>query len=123
MIKLPYGLADFHDLITEGYVYVDRTAHIRYVEDFGRNLVFIRPRRFGKSLWLNTLGCYYDLALAGERDRLFGRLAIGRDPTPLANRYFVLAWDFSLVDARGSVDEITARLWEHCNVRIESFLT
>lgn len=122
MIKLPYGLTDFYDLVTQGYLYVDRTCHIRHVEDLGRALIFIRPRRFGKSLWLKTLSAYYDVRLAGEFDRLFGGLDVGREPTPLRNRYFVLEWDFSTVDARGSVDEIAVRLYKHANTRIETFL-
>ena len=121
-MKLPYGLADYYDLITGGYLYVDRTSHIRFIEDFGRALVFIRPRRFGKSLWLRTLACYYDLRLAEEFDRLFGHLAAGREPTPLHNRYFVLEWDFSLVDPRGDAGDIGGKLWKHCNGRIKAFL-
>jgi hypothetical protein len=123
MLKLPYGIADFHHLITAGYAYVDRTAAIRQVEDLGEALLFIRPRRFGKSLWLDTLRCYYDLRLAGELRSLFGRLAIGRDPTPLANRYFVLVWDFSAVDPRGSADEIGARLHGYVNNTLRTFLS
>jgi len=51
----PYGLADYRTLIRDGFVYLDRTQHIREIEDLGRHLLFVRPRRFGKSLWLSTL--------------------------------------------------------------------
>jgi len=122
MLRFPYGLADFYRIATEGYLYVDRTAYIRRMEALGDSLLFIRPRRFGKSLWLQTLACYYDLRLAGEFDRLFGGLEIGRDPTPSANRYFVLQWDFSEIDPRGRVEEIAARLREHVAYRIQAFL-
>ena len=97
-MKIPYGIADFYALRTEGYLYVDRTDHIRAVEEAGKALLFLRPRRFGKSLWLRTLACYYDLRYADEHERLFGDLAIGTDPTGEAHRYFVLAWDFSDID-------------------------
>lgn len=50
MLKFPYGLADFPRLIREGYVYVDRTAHLRDVEDLGAQLLFVRPRRFAREL-------------------------------------------------------------------------
>ncbi|MCP4593212.1 MAG: AAA family ATPase [bacterium] len=66
MIKIPYGLADYRSLINGGYLYVDRTAYIRRVEEFGLALLLIRPRRFGKSLFQQTLRCYYDLRLAEE---------------------------------------------------------
>ena len=68
MIKFPYGIADFRRIRREGRVYVDRTAHIRDVEDLGDVLVFLRPRRFGKSLWLSTLATYYDLRYGDEFD-------------------------------------------------------
>ncbi len=97
-MRIPYGVADFYSLRTEGSLYVDRTDRIAVVEDLGRSLLFLRPRRFGKSLWLSTLACYYDLALEGEHERLFGDLAIGGAPTPLAHRYFILRWDFSEID-------------------------
>ena len=122
MLKFPYGLADFPRLIREGYVYVDRTMHIRDVEELGAQLLFIRPRRFGKSLWLRTLATYYDLSTAEEHDQLFGGLAIGHDPTPEAHRYFVLRWDFSNVSPRGTVDEVSRALHAYVNTTLESFL-
>ena len=54
-MKLPYGIADFYSLVTSGYRYVDRTARIRTIEEMGRSLLFLRPRRFGKSLFVSTL--------------------------------------------------------------------
>ena len=120
-MKFPYGIADFHKLITSGYFYVDRTSHIPGIEDAGEQLLFLRPRRFGKSLLLSMLENYYDLAKADEFDRLFGGLAIGRNPTPKANQYFVLKWDFSAVDPSGDAEQIRRALREHINDRIEKF--
>ncbi|MCP4662906.1 MAG: AAA family ATPase, partial [bacterium] len=97
-MKIPYGVADFYSLRTEGNLYVDRTDRIAVVEDLGKSLLFLRPRRFGKSLWLATLASYYDLRLEGEHEALFGDLAIGKAPTTRAHRYFVLRWDFSEID-------------------------
>ena len=127
-MKLPYGIADFRSLITDGYVYVDRTAHIRTMEELGRSLLFVRPRRFGKSLWLHTLSAYYDLRHRDEHQLLFGDLAIGREPTPLAHRYFVLEWNFSNIDplGAGSADPVAgigALLEDYVNGTIENFLT
>ncbi len=96
-------------------LYVDRTAYIRELEQRGRPLVFLRPRRFGKSLWLDTLANYYDLTRRDEFEDLFGDLDVGRDPTPLANRYFVMTWDFSELSGRGGGDKITADLNEYVN--------
>ncbi|MCP4662378.1 MAG: AAA family ATPase [bacterium] len=121
MIQFPYGIADFRRIRRQGRVYVDRTAHIRDLEMLGDVLVFLRPRRFGKSLWLQTLANYYDLRRKGELDELFGGLAIGRQPTPLAHRYFVLQWNFSNVDPSGGVEQIAERLRKHVSSRAAAF--
>ena len=84
-MKFPYGLSDFRTLIQEGYFYQDRTDRIPMLEEAGRQLIFIRPRRFGKSLLLSMLEHYYDVNQAARFDALFGHLAIGRHPTPQRN--------------------------------------
>ena len=121
MMEFPYGIADFRRIRQQGLVYVDRTGHIRDGERLGSILVFLRPRRFGKSLWLQTLANYYDLRRAGEFGEIFGGLAIGENPTPNANRYFVLQWNFSTVDPGGSVGEIAENLREHVCSRAKNF--
>ncbi|MFZ1505561.1 MAG: AAA family ATPase, partial [Anaerolineae bacterium] len=102
-------------------MYIDRTDRIALVEEAGKQLVFLRPRRFGKSLWLSTLENYYDVAKAGEFAQLFGDLAIGRNPTPGHNSYFILRWDFSLVSAQGGIAEIGQAVHAHINARIQGF--
>jgi len=123
MIKFPYGIADFLRIRREGMVYVDRTAYLREVENLGDVLAFLRPRRFGKSLWLHTLATYYDLRYAGEFDEIFGGLAIHRRPTPLAHRYFILQWNFSRVTSRGDVGAIAASLRDHVLSRAKAFVS
>lgn len=123
MLKLPYGIADFQALIRDGYVYIDRTSHIHDLESLGRYLLFVRPRRFGKSLWLQTLAAYYDFRTEAAHEELFGDLAIGREPTPNAHRYFVLKWDFSDVTSSGSVGEIATSLNSYINTTFEIFLS
>jgi hypothetical protein len=120
-MRFPYGLSDFATLIGEGYFYQDRTDRIPLLEEAGRQLIFIRPRRFGKSLLLSMLEHYYDVNRAARFDALFGHLAIGQHPTPLRNQYFVMKWDFSLVKAQGAVKEIEAALHQHLNDRIAQF--
>lgn len=97
-VKFPYGLADFYSIRKEGYFYQDRTAFIRTVEERGKQLVFLRPRRFGKSMWISTLANYYNVARATDFAMLFGDLAIGQNPTLLHNQHFILRWDFLVVD-------------------------
>jgi len=121
MIKFPYGMSDFRQIITEGYFYCDRTAAIPLLER-GKTQLFIRPRRFGKSLALSMLENYYDIARKDAFDDIFGRLAIGRDPTPLRNSYFILRLDFSCVDPMGTPEDVKRSLYNHINVRLENFV-
>ncbi len=120
-IKIPYGIANFQTLIKESYFYQDRTAKIPLIEEAGKQLLFLRPRRFGKSLLLSMLENYYDLNKAEQFETLFGDLAIGQNPTPLHNQYFVMKWDFSTIAAHGSVEDIEKRIHEHLNGCIAGF--
>ncbi len=121
MLKFPYGFSDFHLLKTENYFYVDRTSHIPLIENAGHQLLFLRPRRFGKSLLLSMLENYYDVAKASEFDNLFGQLAIGKNPTPKRNQYLVMKWDFSVVEPQDDVKGIRKSLHDHLNNRIKRF--
>ncbi len=120
-MKFPYGISDFKKINTQGYFYCDRTDKIPVLEQSNSQL-FIRPRRFGKSLVLSMLENYYDVARADEFDQIFGHLAIGKNPTRLRNSYFILRWDFSCVDITGSVSDLKKSLFNHLNARIEDFI-
>ncbi|OQX05851.1 MAG: hypothetical protein BWK73_32480 [Thiothrix lacustris] len=108
-MKIPYGESNFNTVISGGYVYVDKTAYITQLEDAGKYLFLLRPRRFGKSLFLSMLEYYYDVAYRDQFDTLFGRLAIGQHPTPLRNSYQVLFMDFSGIDTDEGHDTILQR--------------
>ena len=100
-LQIPYGIFDFKRIRTEGYCYIDKTGYIPALEQSGSFLFFVRPRRFGKSLFINMLRCYYDLAEKDNFERLFGGLAIAEKPTRNVNRYQVLYMDFSEVNRGG----------------------
>ena len=121
MLKFPYAIREFEKLIKGGFLYLDRTHYIPFIEDWGFELLFLRPRRFGKSLWLSTLMNYYDISKADDFEQLFGHLAIGKEPTTLHNSYLVMRWDFSRVSAQGSIGNIQEDLNRHINDRIERF--
>ncbi len=70
-MEFPYGLSDFATLRKEGYWYLDRTDRLPALEAAGRQILFLRPRRFGKSLLLSMLAQYYDLNQAEQ----FGALS------------------------------------------------
>jgi hypothetical protein len=120
-MKFPYGICDFNKIATKGYFYCDRTDRIKMLEDAGDSLLFLRPRRFGKSLLLSMLANYYDVALKDRFEEVFGNLLIGKNPTESHNKYFILEWDFSCVDSSGSADDIKQSLYDHINACIEGF--
>ncbi|MGB0931318.1 MAG: AAA family ATPase, partial [Chitinophagales bacterium] len=97
MMKIPYGsVGTFNDLVTQGYLYVDRTMYLEKLEALNKkHLFFLRPRRFGKSLFVSVLEHYYGLEHQDKFDRLFGKYYIGQNPTPLRNSYLVLKFNFS----------------------------
>ncbi len=121
MLKLPYGISHFPTLRKENYVYLDRTTFIPTLEQMGKQLLFLRPRRFGKSLWLSTLNSYYDIKQADQFNVLFGNLAVGQNPTPEHNQYLILHWDFSAVSPQGDVEHIKRSLFAHLSRSIELF--
>jgi len=113
--------SDFDSLITRQFYYADRTDQIPLLEEAGDQLLFLRPRRFGKSLLLSVLESYYDLNQADRFESLFGNLAIGKNPTAEHSRYFVLKWDFSVVSPVGDGEEIKRNLYRYLNTRISDF--
>jgi len=121
-MHFPYGIADFQRVVENKLFYVDRTNLIPKIEQAGDQLIFLRPRRFGKSLLLSMLENYYDIAKADKFDTLFGHLAIGKQPTPLHSSYVIMRWDFSLVSADGNAKEIGECLHQHINNCISNTL-
>ena len=120
-MKFPYGISDFRSIIREDYFYCDRTDKIPLLEKT-KSQLFIRPRRFGKSLVLSMLENYYDVAKKDEFKDLFGDLKIGKNPTDLRNSYFILKFDFSCVDPTGSAEEVKQALYDHINDCIKGFI-
>ena len=98
-LKIPYGISNFKALREEKYLYVDKTKYIETIEKLNSKYVFfIRPRRFGKSLFLSTLEHYYDIGAEGEFRNLFGELYIGKNETRRKNSYLILKLNFSGLD-------------------------
>ena len=108
-MKIPYGISNFGDLRRGGFFYVDKTPFLPRLESAEagyRHLLFLRPRRIGKSLLLSLLEHYYDIGRAEQFDELFRGLWIHENPTPERNRYLVLSLDFSPVATDGGVDAL-----------------
>ena len=118
--QLPYGVSDFESVIRDNLYYVDKTMYIPMLEEQPRNLMFIRPRRFGKSLLLSMLKTYYDKARKDQFEEIFGSLWIGKHPTPLMGRYQVMHLDFSQIG--GTIDELEKRFDEYLCYRLDAFV-
>ena len=96
MRKLPNGISNYEDIIEENRIYVDKTMYIEKMEDLSdKTIMFLRPRKFGKTLFTSTLECYYDKNRTDKFEELFGKTYIGKNPTPNKNRYCVLRFNFS----------------------------
>ena len=99
MKRLPYGISNFACIIDEQYYYVDKTPFIEILEkESNRYHFFIRPRKFGKSLFISTLLHYYDMNNVADFQKMFGNLYIGKNPTPKRNSYAMLEFNFSGMD-------------------------
>ena len=103
--RIPYGISDFRLLSGEDFYYVDKTRFIGEIEKCPNFLFLIRPRRFGKSLWLSMLELYYDMAMKDKFEELFGRFYIGSHPTPDRNSYLILQFNFAMVNPEPEVLE------------------
>lgn len=118
--QVPYGVSNFVTVREQNLYYVDKTMYLSLLEQQPRNLFYIRPRRFGKSLFISMMQAYYDKAMADRFDSLFGGLLIHDHPTPLRGRYQMLYLDFSQVG--GDIDRLSERFDEYCKVMLDGFM-
>ena len=118
--RLPYGVSDFEYVMSDNLYYVDKTMYIPLLEQQPNYLMFIRPRRFGKSLLLSMLATYYDKAKKDQFEEIFGSLWIGKHPTPLMGRYQVMHLDFSRIG--GTIDELEKKFDEYLCYTLNAFV-
>ena len=118
--RLPYGINDFEAVIEQNQYYVDKTMYLPLLENQPSNIIFIRPRRFGKSIFLSMLHAYYDCSKKKKFQTLFGDLWVGKHPTPLQGRYQVLHLDFSYVG--GSIDKLEENFDMYLRVKLDGFM-
>ena len=118
--RVPYGVADFAQVIEQNQYYVDKTMFIPELENQPRNLFLNRPRRFGKSIFLSMLYSYYDCAQSHKFQSLFGNLWIGQHPTPLQGKYQVLFLDFSQIT--GNIDKLETKFNSYLSINLDAFV-
>ncbi|MDO5130074.1 MAG: ATP-binding protein [Prevotellaceae bacterium] len=118
--QIPYGVSDFESVMNRNLYYVDKTMYLAEIEKQPDTLIFIRPRRFGKSLFISMMRAYYDKSKADRFDSLFGSLWIGSHPTPLRNHYQVLYLDFSRI--LGNIDVLEEKFNSYCCDQLNDFI-
>ncbi len=119
--RILYGVANYEELVAENGYFIDKTRYISRLEII-KNPVFLRPRRFGKSLWCRILECYYSIRMKDRFDELFGHTWIGQNPTALKNAFIVLHLDFSTVDYTGNLEDIKASFDSTCNYKMKALV-
>jgi hypothetical protein len=127
--QIPYGISNFKYLIESNMYYVDKTKYIEKLEQKVNYQFFIRPRRFGKSLFLTMLEAYYDIYEKEHFEQYFGDLYIGKNPTADANKYLILSMSFAnVISDQGkdrlieSFDDIVATSVNSCLKKYSKFL-
>ena len=123
MKKLPNGISNYEELIEDGYLYVDKTMYIEKMEKLSdKRIKFLRPRKFGKTLFTSVLENYYDVRKVDKFEKLFGETYIGKNPTENKNKYHILRFNFSGIDTeteettiRGFKNKTTASIRQFIN--------
>ncbi len=118
--EVPYGVSDFEIVRRDNLYYIDKTMYLPRLESQARNLFFIRPRRFGKSLFISMLRAYYDIRNKDRFQELFGDLWIGQHPTSLQGKYQILYLDFSQVG--GDIEHLEEHFNNYCKIKLDSFV-
>ena len=107
-LKMPYGISNYEKIINDGYYYVDKTMYIEKLENLPEtNIMFLRPRKFGKTLFTSVLENYYDKNKIDSFEKLYENTYIGKNTTKLKNSYCILRFNFSGIDT--STEEATIR--------------
>ena len=120
-LKMPYGISNFEELITENYYYVDKTMYIEKLENLPeKRIMFLRPRKFGKTLFTSVLENYYDKYKADKFETLYGKTYIGKNPTKNKNSYSILRFNFSGINTENEEATMTG-FKEKVSISIDGF--
>lgn len=123
MKRVPYGISNFEVMRKEKYLYVDKTSYIEILDRYAPYQFFIRPRRFGKSLFISTLENYYDINKEDKFQELFGDLYIGKNPTEKRNSFLVWKISFAGIDAGHGEEELRNSFNQKVILSVEKFIS
>ena len=120
-LKMPYGISNYEELITENYYYVDKTKYIEKLENLPeKRIMFLRPRKFGKTLFTSVLENYYDKNKIDKFEKLYSNTYIGKNPTKLKNSYSILRFNFSGINTE-TVETTMKGFKEKVSISIDGF--
>ena len=120
-LKMPYGISNYEKMVNDGYYYVDKTQYIEKLEELPEtNIMFLRPRKFGKTLFTSVLENYYDKNKTDEFENLFKNTYIGKKPTKLKNSYSILRFNFSGINTE-TVETTMKGFKEKVSISIDGF--
>lgn len=118
---IPYGVANYETIRDRNFYYVDKTGYLREIEKAGMYLFFIRPRRFGKTLFLSMMETYYDVNKKNRFEDFFKGTAIFENPTPEKNSYLILKFNFS--EVASSLNRLEESFYYHVKNELQVFLS
>jgi len=120
--KIPYGQADYKNIIDNNFLYIDKTKYIEKLEKLNeRFLIFLRPRRFGKSLFISMLHYYYDNYYKDKFKNLYGDTYIGKNPTKDVNKYLIMRFNFSAIDVNDVEESFRINILNTLNYSIKKY--
>lgn len=117
---IPYGKANFSDVVDQNYYYVDKTMYLPLMEQKAGYIFMVRPRRFGKSMFISMMHAYYDMNQQDKYQARFGDLWIGQHPTELQGKFQVLYFDFSLASSK--FDTLEETFNAYCCIQLDGFM-
>jgi len=103
-------------------IVADKTNFIPLLEQRPFQYMFLRPRRWGKSTFLNMLAAYYDVKTKDSFKEFFGGLDIGKAPTKSRNSHLILLFDFSSITSVGSPEEVKRSVFDNISDSLQGFL-
>ncbi|CAK8719589.1 PD-(D/E)XK nuclease superfamily protein [Candidatus Electrothrix aarhusensis] len=117
--RVLYSEAHYPTIVRNKGYFVDKTQYIKRLERVA-NPVFLRPRRFGKTLLCSILRHYYDLNCANEFEELFSHTWIGQHPTGNQNSCMILSLNFSLIELNKDIQRIERNFQQYCNGELDA---
>ncbi len=117
--RIPYGKGDFEAVNAENDYFVDKTKYIPALESVPF-IFLIRPRRFGKTMFMSMLESYYDIKKKDRFEEFYRDTWILKNPTENRAKYLVLTFNFSEVTKDKEI--VQDDFNNYCKVKIRDFI-